>query len=151
MILKKMWREAEGLRPKVWSVGKRVKWVKAEVWDSLARKVQIGFLSFNVWEFVSYVLLCFKCLRMRHVAVQCKVKKRCAKCGGECDYSECGSNVKVKCCNCGGGHSTAFGRCQVQRVARQAQRDRISHDVSYAEAVDLLSGLVLLMVLAWTS
>lgn len=86
-------------------------------------------------------------------------------CEGAHDYGECGSSVKDKCCNCGGEHSAAFGGCKVQRVA---QRYRISHDVSYAETikqigrttvrtdgaymggpvVGLLSGLVLLMVLA---
>ena len=63
------------------------------------------------------------------------VKKRCAKCGGEHDYGECGNNVKVNGRNCGGEHSAAFGGCQVQREDREAQRYRISHDVSYAEAV----------------
>nr|AAX30817.2 SJCHGC07841 protein [Schistosoma japonicum] len=65
----------------------------------LLRKVQIGFLSFNVREFVPYALHCFKWQRMGHVASQCKGKKRCAKCGGEHDYGESGSNVKVKCCS----------------------------------------------------
>ena len=37
--------------------------------------VQRGFLSFNVREFVPSVVRCFKCQRMGHVAVQCKVKK----------------------------------------------------------------------------
>jgi hypothetical protein len=96
----------------------------------LLGKVQLGFLSFNVRDFVPYALQCFKCQRTVHVAAQCKGKKRCAKCGGAHDYGECGSNVK--CCNCGGEHSAAFDGCQVQR---EAQRSRISHDVSYAVAI----------------
>ena len=60
-------------------------------------KVQIGFLSFNVREFVPSPLQCFTCQRMGHVAVQCKGKKIYAKCGGEHDYGECGSNEKVMC------------------------------------------------------
>ena len=41
------------------------------------------------------------------VVSQCEGKKICAKCGGAHDYSECGGNVKVKCCNSGGEHSAA--------------------------------------------
>ena len=83
-------------------------------------------------ENVTYALQCFKCQIIGHVAAQCKGKKICAKCGGGHDYGECGSNVKGKCCNCGGEYSAAFGGCQVQR---EGQRYRIIHDVSYAEAV----------------
>ena len=50
-------------------------------------------------------------------------------CGGAHDYGECGSNVKVKCCNCGGEHSAAFGGWQVQREVRDFQRYRISHNM----------------------
>ena len=39
---------------------------------------------------------------MEHVAALCEAKKRCAKSGGAQDYGECGNNVKVNCCNCGG-------------------------------------------------
>jgi hypothetical protein len=52
--------------------------------------------------FVPSPLRCFKCQRIGHVAVDGKGRKIYAKCGGEHDYGECGSNVKVKCYNCGG-------------------------------------------------
>ena len=65
--------------------------------------------------------------------VKCKEMKICTNCGGEHDYGECGSNVKVKSCNCGKGvrrpHGASFGGCQVQREVREAQRYRISHNV----------------------
>lgn len=41
----------------------------------LMRKIQMGLLSFNVREFVPYALQCFKCIRMGHVAAQCKGEK----------------------------------------------------------------------------
>ena len=53
--------------------------------------------------------------------------------------------MKVMCCNCGGEHNAAFGGCQVQREAREAQRYRISHDALYAEAVKQKLGIYLVL------
>jgi hypothetical protein len=83
----------------------------------LPGKAQIGFLSFNVRELVPYALHCFKC-QIIDVAAQCKGKKICAKCGGAHDYGECGSNVKVKCCNCVGGD-------KVQHLVDARYRERL--------------------------
>ena len=41
----------------------------------------------------------------------------------------------LKCCNCGGDHSAAYGGCEKQKEARKAKRYKITHKVSYAEAL----------------
>jgi hypothetical protein len=42
----------------------------------------------------------------------------------------------------GGGDSEAFGGCQVQKEAREAQRYTITHNVSYAEAARQIGGTI---------
>lgn len=70
------------------------------------------------------------------------MKKRCAKCRGEHDYGECGNNVNVNCYNSGGELSTAFNVSQVQKEAREAQRYKITHNVSYSEAARQIGGTI---------
>src|SRR4029434_6225058 len=65
----------------------------------------------------------------------CSGKPRCAKCGGEHEYGKCGNYAVLKCCNCGGDHSAAYGGCERQTEARKAQKYKITHRVSYAEAL----------------
>lgn len=100
----------------------------------LPKRVRMGYLSYDVREFIPAPLRCFKCQRMGHTAGQCKGKQRCARCGGEHEYGKCGQDTKVKCCNCGGEHSGAFGGCPVQRQAREVQKYKVTNQVSYADA-----------------
>ena len=78
---------------------------------------------------------CFKCQRFGHLAAQCRGKLRCAKCGSEHEYGQCGDNTELKCCNCGGQHSVAYGGCVKQKEAKEVQKYKITHKVSYAEAI----------------
>ncbi len=80
-------------------------------------------------------LRCFKCQRMGHVAAVCRGKVRCAKCEGEHDYDKCTEVNGLKCCNCGGSHSAAYGGCEVQMKAREVQKYKAEYKVTYAEAV----------------
>jgi len=48
---------------------------------------------------------------------------------------KCGQNENMKCCNCGGEHSAAFGGRPVQMQAKEVQKYKILNQVSYAEAV----------------
>lgn len=43
--------------------------------------------------------------------------------------------VELKCCNCVGQHSAAYGGCEKQKEAREVQKFKIIHQVSYAEAL----------------
>ncbi|KAI2655997.1 Nucleic-acid-binding protein from mobile element jockey [Labeo rohita] len=108
--------------------------VLLEFEKSMPKKIRMGYLSYDVREYIPAPLRCFKCQRMGHTAGQCKGKPRCARCGGEHEYGKCGKDAKIKCCNCGGEHSAAFGGCPVQRQAREIQKYKISNPVSYADA-----------------
>lgn len=103
--------------------------------NTMPSKVQLGYMSYPVREYVPHPLRCFKCQRFGHVATQCRGKLRCAKCGNEHEYGQCGDNAELKCCNCGGQHSAAYGGCVKQKEAKEVQKYKITHKVSYAEAI----------------
>lgn len=91
----------------------------------------MGYLSCDVREFIPAPLPCFKCQRMGHTAGQCEGKLRCA---GEHEYGKCGQDTKIRCCNCGGEHSAAYGGSPVQRQAREVQKYKVTNQVSYRDA-----------------
>lgn len=51
------------------------------------------------------------------------------------EYGKCGPDTKVKCCNCDGEHSAAYGGCEVTKQAMETQRYKVTNNASYAEAV----------------
>lgn len=103
--------------------------------EALPVRVMVGYMSYNVREYVPPPLRCYKCQRFGHVAAICKSKQRCGKCGGEHQYGECGENAKLKCCNCGEEHSAAYGGCKVRKRAVKVQNIKINEGITYAEAV----------------
>lgn len=98
-------------------------------------KVTIGYMSYFVRPYVPKPLRSYNCQRFGHVAVMCKEIRRCARCGGNHNYGQCGEGVPPKCCNCGGAHSVAYGGCAMMKEAVQVQQVRVGQKVSYAEAV----------------
>lgn len=103
--------------------------------EVLPTRVMVGFMSYNVREYVAPPLRCFKCQRYGHVAAICKGRQRCGKCAGEHQYGECGENVKLQCCNCGGEHSSAYGGCEVRKRAIKVQNVKMTEGISYADAI----------------
>lgn len=101
----------------------------------LPGKVTIGYMSYPVRLYVPKPLRCYNCQRFGHVAIMCNETRRCARCGGNHNYGQCGENVPPKCCNCGGEHSVAYGGCTVMKEAVQVQQVRVEQKVSYSEAV----------------
>lgn len=101
----------------------------------LPAELYFRFMRYRVREFTHKPIRCYKCQKFGHVAKLCKGTKRCAKCGGEHDYGECGEGVKPKCCNCGGGHSAAYWGCEVMRRETEIQSVKRKDRVPYAEAV----------------
>lgn len=73
-----------------------------------------------------------------HIATVCKSKKRCVQCREEHDYGKCEEGVKVKCCNCDGSCSLAFGCCEVRKRAAVIQQEVNRNNISYAKAVKMV-------------
>lgn len=103
--------------------------------DRIPDKVFIGYMSYDVRLYVPPPLRCFKCQRYGHVAAVCKGKQRCGRCAGEHEYGKCENGAKLKCCNCGGEHTSAYRGCEVSKRAEEVQRVKTSQGVTYAEAV----------------
>ena len=101
----------------------------------LPDKIKIGYMSFPVKSYVPPLLRCYRCQRYGHIAMACKGKQRCAKCGGEHRFEDCGDNVQGKCWNCGGQHNVAYGGCEVRKRAVEIQQVKTVNNISYAEAV----------------
>ena len=103
--------------------------------SKLPGKVFVGFNGLSVREFIPPPLRCFRCQKFGHVAAVCKGKQTCGRCSGEHEYGKCQEGAKIKCANCGGDHTAAYGGCEVSREAVSVQKVKADHHVSYAEAV----------------
>lgn len=91
--------------------------------EILLTKVTLGYLSYNVREYIPKPVRCYNCQRFRHLAKVYKGKKRCARCGGNHGYEECNRSAHPKCCNCGGNHSVAvMSSNAVMRREREIQQ-----------------------------
>lgn len=106
--------------------------------ENLPERVYLGYLSYNVREYVPRPIRCFKCQRFGHTAQTCKGKRRCARCGEDHEYEECNKSRQPKCCNCGGSHSVAYGGCEIMKREVQVQQVRVRNKISYAEAVKVV-------------
>ncbi|KAL0148948.1 hypothetical protein M9458_055752 [Cirrhinus mrigala] len=106
--------------------------------DATPKRLTIGYMSYFLRPYVPKPLRCYNCQRFGHVAAMCKEKRRCARCGGNHNYGQCGEGVLPKCCNCGGEHNVAYGGCKVMKEAVQVQKVRMGQNVSYAEAVKMV-------------
>lgn len=110
--------------------------------ETLPGKIYIGYMCYNVRLYIPPPLRCFKCQRFGHVAAVCKGKQRCGKCSGEHEYGKCDEGTKLKCCNCGGKHSSAYRGWEVSKRQAEVQRVKVVQGISYAEAVKKVSGNV---------
>lgn len=106
---------------------------------TLPLRVFIGCLSFQVRNYVRPPLRCFKCQRFGHMAAACRGNRRCAKCGGEHDLSECGVSVH-QCCNCGGPHMASSRECSLFMKAKKVQEVKEQQKITYAEALKKVEG-----------
>ncbi|XP_060788757.1 uncharacterized protein LOC132893628 [Neoarius graeffei] len=101
--------------------------------ESIPRRIEIGYLSFQVKPYIRPPLRCFNCHTYGHVAAVCRKKRKCGKCGGDHNYEDCASAL---CCpNCGEAHSAGFKGCRFYANAVEVQKIRTYERVSYAEAV----------------
>lgn len=107
--------------------------------SKLPGKVYIGYMSYEVRPYILPPLRCFKCQKYGHVAAICKDKQRCGRYAGEHEYEKCGEGVELKCCNCGGQHSSAYRRCEASKRAMEVRRVKALQGITYAEAVKKVS------------
>lgn len=80
--------------------------------DELPKKVSLGYLIYPVGPYERATLRCFNCQRYGHVAVVCRGRRRCTRCGEDHDGKEC--NKDMKCPNCGGEHIASFEGAQIR-------------------------------------
>lgn len=109
------------------------------VGEMLPRKVTLGFMSYNVREYVPMPMRCYNCQRFGHTAKTCKGKRRCARCGEDHSFEECNHKEQPRCCSCGGNHSVAYGGCEVLRKEKKIQQVRTQGKLTYAEAVRIVN------------
>lgn len=100
----------------------------------LPGKMYIGFMSYDVRQYIPPPLRCFKCQKFGHVAAICKGKQKCGRCAGEHEYGQCEEGAKIKCINCGGEHSSAYRGCEASKRAAEVQKIKVTTGVTYAEA-----------------
>lgn len=81
-------------------------------------KVCLGYMTYNLREYVPKSMRCFNCQRFGHTASTCKGKRWCARCGEDHDYEKCRKEIQPKCCNCGVNHILAYGGCKVMKKGR---------------------------------
>ena len=58
----------------------------------------------------------------------------CGRCSGEHEYGKCQEGAKMKCSNCSGEHTAAYGGCEASREAAAIQKMKVDQHISYAEA-----------------
>lgn len=107
--------------------------------EVLPKKVTLGFMSYNVREYVPTPMRCYNCQRFGHTAKTCKGRRRCARCGEDHDYEQCSHKEQPRCCNCGGNHTVAYGGCEVLKREKEIQQVRIQGKMTYAEAVRIVN------------
>lgn len=100
--------------------------------EKLPERLCLGFQSFRVHTYIPPPVRCYKCQRYGHTALACRGARRCPRCGGDHDFSNC--NQDLVCCLCGGNHSAAYKGCQKYKDAFAVQKVKFNYNISYAEA-----------------
>ncbi|XP_041939870.1 uncharacterized protein LOC121700735 [Alosa sapidissima] len=102
--------------------------------ENLPSYIEIQYFTYKVKPYKPFEpVRCYKCNRLGHIAVVCRHKQRCGRCGSEDHaYGKCPEGTKVKCCNCEGGHSAAYKGCPEYKHAAKIQK--VEHKLSCAYA-----------------
>ncbi len=95
----------------------------------------LGCLSFKVYLRRRPPLRCSKCQLYAHIAAACQGTRRCRKCGGDHELSECRESA-FKCGSCGAGQMAGSRKCEQYKQAVKVQQYRkVNKGASYAKAV----------------
>lgn len=110
--------------------------------------VVLGWKTHNAKPFIPRPLRCFNCqLFAGHVAEHCRSSPKCPRCGGKHTFDQCpqkqvencsGSELTVKCANCGENHSAAFKGCSAYLRAAKITEIKVMEHLSYANAAKVL-------------
>jgi hypothetical protein len=110
-------------------------------YEELPTRVQIGWISCRVREFIPDPLRCFRCQAYGHTGKSCRGREKCSLCAGEHEWRGCPQANKEReerrpvCPNCSGSHSAAYRGCPKYQEAKEIIHIKISGKMSYAEAV----------------
>lgn len=89
--------------------------------ESLPKSVQMGYISGNLSQIQLDVINAKEWdTQLSNVKVNRDVRDVVVSMSKKCE-----KDAKVKCCNCGGDHSAAYGGCIVQKEAKEVQRVKI--------------------------
>jgi hypothetical protein len=124
----------------------------------LPLSVTMAYTVYPVRPFVPEPMQCFKCRRFGHMAKICEAKQRCARCGRDHKTEQCtAKRESLKCVNCGGAHSAAFGGCpkrkeaqkiiavaQTLQIPRAEAKEKIKKGISFAAAAGATAGNILI-------
>jgi hypothetical protein len=105
--------------------------------ESLPERINLGWKSHKVSEFIPRPIQCYKCFRFGHIANACKASQlRCPKCSGPHSVTECKVTIEEKKCgNCGGPHSVTYKGCPKYHEAQQVCETAIKGKMSYSDAL----------------
>ncbi|XP_049912384.1 uncharacterized protein LOC126397555 [Epinephelus moara] len=114
-------------RLKTWRLGEKVDSMSVLLEfneGKLPDSVFVGFMRYNVREYVPPPLRCYKCQKYGHIAAYCKGKQVCGRCGGEHEFGKCEPGAKLKCSNYGGDHSVVYRECEARKKAKEIQQTK---------------------------
>src|SRR6218665_24886 len=99
-------------------------------------RLYIGFLTFELYDYVPQPTGCFKCLSLGHISKFCRQKKpRCGICAGDLQHTECTKRDKPKCSACGGPHPAMARSCPKYELAKAATSISVREGVLYSDAL----------------
>jgi len=97
--------------------------------------LEVNGRKFKIFPFVPKPLRCFRCNIFGHSSNFCRRNVVCSSCAGGHFVTDCPDKSKLKCINCGQGHSAAYTKCPVYIKTQAALKIRSEQHVTLAEAV----------------
>lgn len=105
-----------------------VRFRKTGTWTAIWKLERLLGVRVTVSEFEprNKVPQCWNCQNFGHGSATCHLKPRCPRCGEEHLKRDCKQqeDVKAKCANCGGEHSSAWRGCEAAKKALKARTTR---------------------------
>lgn len=89
--------------------------------------LRVFFETFKT--FKQEVVQCWRCQRLGHISKNCRMRKRCVKCGAQhfkadCPVTRAGGTRFLKCVLCGGSHPANARKCTVRQAAAETVKKK---------------------------